>query len=72
MNVTSDSAAELVDSLASTLEGSIEQVQTEENLDRVTNVLEDVVGLLDEGNFTVDESVREQFTCVAVHWNCHL
>ena len=59
MNVTADSAAELVDSLASTLEGSIEQVQTEDNLDRVTNVLEDVVGLLEEGNFTVDESVRE-------------
>ena len=71
MNVTSDSAAELVDSLASTLEGSIEQVQTEENLDRVTNVLEDVVGLLDEGNFTVDESVREYFTCITVYYNCH-
>ena len=59
MSVTADSAAELVDSLATTLAGSIEQVQTEVNLDRVTNVLEDVVRLLEEGNFTVDESVRE-------------
>ena len=69
MNVTSDSAAELVDSLASTLDGSIEQVQTEENLDRVTNVLEGVVGLLDEGNFTVDESVRKHILihlCIAI------
>ena len=66
MNVTADSAAELVDSLASTLEGSIEQVQTEDNLDRVTNVLEDVVGLLEEGSFTVDESVREHCVCMGL------
>ena len=66
MNVTADSAAQLVDSLTSTLDGSIEQVQTGENLVIVTNVLEDVVGLLDEGNFTVDESVSEH--CVQISY----
>ena len=60
MNVTADSAAELVDSLASTLEDSIEQVQTEDNLYHVVEVQEEVVGLLHEGNFEVDENVREQ------------
>ena len=61
-----DSAAELVDSLATILEGSIEQVQTEVNLDRITNVLEDVVRLLEEGNFTVDESVRIHCVCMGL------
>ena len=57
--MTAENAAELVEGLASTLGDTIEQVQTKDNLDRVTSVLEDVVGLLDLGNFTVDESVRE-------------
>ena len=59
--MTADNAAELVNNLTSVLGDSIEQVQTTENLNIVANVLEDVVGLLNEGNFTVDESVREHY-----------
>ena len=58
MAVTADNAAELLNNLTNVLGDSIEQVQTTENLNIVANVLEDVVDLLDEGNFTVDESVR--------------
>ena len=54
-----DNAAELVNNLTIVLGDSIEQAQTTENLDIVANVLEGVVDLLDEGNFTVDESVRK-------------
>ena len=54
-----DNAAELVNNLTIVLGDSIEQVQTTENLDIVANVLEGVVDLLDEGNFTVDASVRK-------------
>ena len=59
--MTADNAAELVNNLTSILGDSIEQVQTTENLNIVANVLEDVVGLLDEGNFTVDKNVREHY-----------
>ena len=54
-----DNAAELVNNLTIVLDDSIEQVQTTENLDIVANVLEGVVNLLDDGNFTVDKSVRK-------------
>ena len=57
--MTADSAAELMDGIASTLGDAIEQVQTKDNLGRVTNILEDIVGLIEQRNFTVDESVRD-------------
>ena len=38
---------------------SNEEDQTTENLDIVTGVLQGVVGLLNEGNFSVDEDVRQ-------------
>ena len=63
MDVTADNAADLLNNLTNVLGDSIEQVQTTENLDIVANVLEDVVDLLNVGNFTVDESVRERVYC---------
>ena len=56
--MTADSAAVLVRSINNILGGSNEEDQTTGNLGVVTGVLEDVVGLLNEGNFSVDEAVR--------------
>ena len=64
MAVTADNAAELLNNLTNVLGDSIEQVQTTENLNIVANVLEDVVDLLDVGNFSVDESVRKRVYCI--------
>ena len=63
MAVTAENAAELLSNLTNVLGDSIEQVQTTENLNIVANVLEDVVDLLDVGNFSVDESVRKCVYC---------
>ena len=70
MAVTADNAAELLNNLTNVLGDSIEQVQTTENLNIVANVLEDVVDLLDVGNFTVHESVRN-CTLLSLPSLCH-
>ena len=56
--MTAENAAMLVNSINNILGGSNEEDQTAGNLGVVTGVLEDVVGLLNEGNFSVDEGVR--------------
>ena len=47
--------------LTNILEDSNTEDQTTENLDIVSEVLQDVVGLLNEENFLVDEDVRYLF-----------
>ena len=56
--MTADSAAMLVSDINNILGDSNEEDQTTGNLNVVTGVLEDVVGLLNEGNFSVDKAVR--------------
>ena len=58
--VTAESASELVQNITSALGSTNEEDQTTDNLNLVTNVLEDVVGLLNQGNFTIDEDVRNK------------
>ena len=55
--MTADSAAVLVKNISNVLSYANEEDQTLENLDIVSNVLEDVVGLIDDGNFTINENV---------------
>ena len=58
VNVTAESARGLVEDIASVLSDTKPEDQTSDNLDTVANVLQDVVGLLNEdANFTVDEDV---------------
>ena len=56
--MTAESAAMLVSDINNILVDSNEEDQTTGNLGIVSGVLEDVVGLLNEGNFSVDEDVR--------------
>ena len=56
--MTAESAAMLVSDINNILVASNEEDQTTGNLGIVSGVLEDVVGLLNEGNFSVDEDVR--------------
>ena len=58
--MTAESASELVQNITSALGSTNEEDQTTDNLNLVTNVLEDVVGLLNQGNFTIDEDVRNK------------
>ena len=55
--MTADSAAGLVQNISNVLSNTNEEDRTPENLDIVSNVLEDVVGLIDNGNFTINENV---------------
>ena len=56
--MTAETASELVSNITAILGDSNEEDQTTENLGIVTGVLQGVVGLLNEGNFSVDEDVR--------------
>ena len=55
--MTADSAAGLVQNISNVLSNTNEEDRTPENLDIVSSVLEDVVGLIDNGNFTINENV---------------
>ena len=57
--MTVETASMLVEDITSVLATSNEEDQTTENVDIVTSILKDVVGLLDNSNFTVDKNVRE-------------
>ena len=61
--------------IATILGDSNEEDQTTENLDIVTGVLQGVVGLLNEGSFSVDEDVRGKHIYSTIHtlqwWLCH-
>ena len=57
--MTVETASMLVEDITSVLATSNEEDQTPENIDIVTSVLKDIVGLLGNSNFTVDENVRE-------------
>ena len=57
--VTVETASMLIEDITSVLDTSNEEDQTTENINIVTNVLKDVVGLLGNSNFTVDKNVRE-------------
>ena len=57
--MTVETASMLVEDITSVLATSNEEDQTTENIDIVTNILKDVVGLLGNSNFTVDENVRK-------------
>ena len=63
IQVTADSADEIIDNIASTLDSTNDEDQNPEVLSAITNVLVNVVDLLD-GNFTVDESVCHHKTCM--------
>ena len=67
VEVTADSASELVDSIATIIDTTIAEDQNTEILNVVTNVLENVRDLiLENENFTVDESVSLVCVC-SVH-----
>ena len=57
--VTVETASMLIEDITSVLDTTNEEDQTTENINIVTNVLKDVVGLLGNSNFTVDKNVRE-------------
>lgn len=56
--MTAETASQLVNSINTVLGDSNPEDQTADNLKIVTQVLRDVAGLLNEGNFSVDKNVR--------------
>lgn len=58
IEVTPETASGLVQNISSVLNNANEEDQTSDNLGRVTEVLEDVVGLITNGTFAIDENVR--------------
>ena len=58
IQVTAESASGLVENITNVLETVNEEDETSDNLNVVANILEDVVGLISNGTFAIDKSVR--------------
>ena len=55
--MTPETASRLVQNISTILSSANEEDQTSDNIGRVSGVLEDVVGLINNGTFAIDKNV---------------